>query len=66
MRKLLNKLNPFKKKPKEIDFLSSIGMTYLKECQRDVAFRNRMEKTKFGQAVKQHIIEFRKQSELNG
>lgn len=64
MRKLFNRI--FKKKSKEIDFLSSIGMTYIKECQNNKEFRRKMEKTKFGQAVKQHIIEFRKQAQIDG
>ena len=53
MRKLFNIFR--RKKNNNKDFLASIGYTYLKACENDVAFRIRMEKTKFGKAVKQHI-----------
>ena len=53
MRKLFNILR--RKKDNNKDFLASIGYTYIKACENDVAFRIRMEKTKFGKAVKQHI-----------
>ena len=53
MRKLFNILR--RKKDNNKDFLASIGYTYIKACENDVAFRIRMEKTTFGKAVKQHI-----------
>ena len=53
MRKLFNIFS--RKKNNNKNFLASIGYTYIKACENDVAFRNRMEKTKFGKAVKQHI-----------
>ena len=53
MRKLFNMFR--RKKNNNKDFLASIGYTYIKACENDVAFRIRMEKTKFGKAVKQHI-----------
>ena len=53
MKKLFNIFR--RKKNNNKDFLASIGYTYLKACENNVAFRIRMEKTKFGKAVKQHI-----------
>ena len=61
MRKLFNWIkSKFTKKPNASkDFLASIGYTYIKACENDVAFRIRMEKTTFGKAVKQHIEELK-------
>lgn len=67
MKKFLNRLAFWKKKHKSgMDFLSSIGYTYIQACKNDREFRRKMEKTQFGKAVKLHIETFRKQSEING
>lgn len=60
MRKLFNKL--FKKKAPKQDFLASIGYTYLEACRKDRQFRRQMEKTTFGKAIKQHIINARNEA----
>jgi len=64
MKRLFNFFKRKKKTvaEKEFDLLRSIGFTYLQACKRDREFRRKMEKTDFGKAVKQSLIQARHES----